>query len=117
MLWNTNTLWFEVAVVGLIFSLGHILMGHFEERTSRWRKLLKFVVTLIIVITLSVFFGRTVAFGLLILMFLPVIYIHGIWLPRRGINGWTAEPKSKYYEFRNWDKNIFKEESLDKQEN
>jgi hypothetical protein len=28
-------------------------------------------------------------------------------LPKKGINGWTGEPKSKYYDFRGWDKNIF----------
>lgn len=22
----------------------------------------------------------------------PVIYIHGIWLPRHGVKGWTGEP-------------------------
>jgi hypothetical protein len=26
---------------------------------------------------------------------------------KKGINGWTGEPKSKYYDFRGWDKNIF----------
>ncbi len=46
--------------------------------------------------------------ALLALFFIPVIYIHGFYLPRKGINGWTGEPKSKYYEFRKWDKNIFK---------
>jgi len=36
--------------------------------------------------------------------------VHGYILPRKkGINGWTGEPKSKYYEFRGWDKNIFKD--------
>jgi hypothetical protein len=29
-------------------------------------------------------------------------------LPKKGINGWTGEPKSKYYEYRKWDKDIFK---------
>ncbi len=26
---------------------------------------------------------------------------------KKGINGWTGEPKGRYYEFRKWDKNIF----------
>src|SRR5258708_22258642 len=26
---------------------------------------------------------------------------------KKGINGWTGEPKSKYYEFRKWNKDIF----------
>jgi hypothetical protein len=44
----------------------------------------------------------------LALFIIPLIYIHGYVLPRKkGINGWTGEPKSKYYEFRKWDKDIF----------
>ena len=106
-MWNTNTLWFEVAVVTFFFLLGHIFLGHFEERAPKWRKLLKYVVTLSIILLLSIYVGRTVAFVVLSLSLLPVIYIHAIVLPKKGINGWTAEPKSRYYDFRGWDKNIF----------
>ena len=24
--------------------------------------------------------------------------LHGWWLPRKGVNGWTAEPRDRYYE-------------------
>ena len=107
-MWNTNSLWFEVSVV-TIFSLpGHLFLGHFEERSPKLRKLLKYIATLIVVITLSLVFGRTVALLVLGLSLLPVIYIHGVLLPRKGINGWTGEPKSTYYDFRGWDKDIFK---------
>jgi hypothetical protein len=27
-----------------------------------------------------------------------VLVIHGWWLPRNGVNGWTAEPRDRYYE-------------------
>ena len=30
------------------------------------------------------------------------LIIHGWWLPRNGINGWTGEPKARYYELRGW---------------
>jgi hypothetical protein len=33
---------------------------------------------------------------------LPVLYIHLWLLPSKGINGWTGEPKEKYYAFRGW---------------
>ena len=50
----------------------------------------------------SHYLGRAgVLIGLGIVM-LPVIYIHGIWLPRHGVNGWTAEPREKYYALRGW---------------
>ena len=106
-MWNTNTVWFEIAIVSIFFLLGHIFLGHFEERSPQWRKLLKYVLTVAIIISLSIWFGRAVALITLLVSLLPVIYIHAVLLPRKGINGWTGEPKSKYYEFRGWDKNIF----------
>jgi len=109
-MWNTNTIWFEVSLVTLLFLLGNIFLGHFEERSPRWRKMIKYLMTLIIILSLSIFLGRTVALLIVGLAFIPVFYIHGILLPKNGINGWTGEPKSKYYDFRGWDKNIFDED-------
>ena len=101
-MWQTNTLWVEISVVTFIFLLGNIFLGHFEERSPNWRKAVKYIVTAVIIVSISIYFGRTVAFTVLGLAFIPVIYIHGILLPQKGINGWTGEPKSKYYEFRGW---------------
>ncbi len=84
-------------------------MGHFEERSPKLRKLVKFLVALLIVLALSVYFGRTVALTVYGLTLIPILIVHGILLPRKGINGWTGKPKGKYYEFRGWDKNIFNE--------
>jgi hypothetical protein len=109
-MWTTQSLWFEVAIVSIIFALGNMIFGHFEERTPITRRVVKYIITVLIVCLLSVYAGRTVAMALLSAMFLPVIYIHGYYLPRKkGINGLTGEPKGKYYEFRGWDKNIFGE--------
>jgi len=108
-MWNTESLWFEVSVVSFFFLLGNIFLGHFEERSPKWRKVVKYLITLAIVITLSLFFGRIVSLGVLGLTLIPVIYIHAIVLPRKGINGWTGEPKARYYEFRGWSKDIFNE--------
>ena len=109
-MWNTDSLWVEVAVVSIFFMLGHIFFGHFEERSPKWRKVAKYVVTLLIILTISIFAGRMYTFIFLGLCVLPVIYVHAILLPKKGINGWTGEPKSRYYEFRGWDKNIFKQD-------
>ena len=109
-MWNTNTLWFEISVVTIFYLLGNIYFGHFEERSPKWRKLLKYIVTLIIIISVSILFGRTIALTILALTLIPLVYVHGVLLPKKGINGWTGEPKGKYYDFRGWDKNIFDEE-------
>jgi hypothetical protein len=106
-MWHTNSLWFEISIVSFLFLVGNIYFGHFEERSPKWRKLVKYFVTLIIILTFSIYCGRTVALTILGLSLLPVVYIHGIVLPKKGINGWTGEPKGKYYEFRGWSKDIF----------
>lgn len=107
-MWETPSLWFEVAVVSVIYALGNILFGHFEEQTSKWRRVAKYLLTIAIVMAISVYFNRPAAMILLACFSIPFIYIHGYYLPRKkGIIGFTGEPKAKYYEFRGWDKNIF----------
>lgn len=108
IMWITESLWFEIAVVSIIYALGNILMGHFEERTPKIRRVGKYLLTLLVVCCVSVYLGRTTSMTLLSLFIIPLLYVHGYYLPKKkGINGWTGEPKSKYYEFRKWDKNIF----------
>lgn len=99
---QTNTLWFEIAVVSFIFALGNILLGHFEEKTPKIRRVGKFLAILCLVCLVSHFFGRATAMILLALSFVPVGIIHLWWLPKNGINGWTAKPREKYYKFRGW---------------
>jgi hypothetical protein len=107
-MWSTESLWFEVAIVSMIFAIGNMVMGHFEERTPKLRRVGKYVVILLLICSISVLLGRTIAMTVLGLSVIPILYIHVYYLPRKkGINGWTGEPKSKYYEFRKWDKDIF----------
>jgi hypothetical protein len=107
-MWTTNSLWFEIAIVSIIFALGNIVMGHFEEQTPKIRRVGKYLLILLLVCGISVLFSRTASMILLSSFIIPVLYIHAYYLPKKkGINGWTGEPKSKYYEFRKWDKDIF----------
>jgi len=109
-MWSTDSLWFEIAIVSIIYAVGNIIFGQFEEQTPKWRRIGKYILTLIVIIALSVFLGRTVAMILLASFLIPLLYVHGYYLPKKkGINGWTGEPKSKYYDFRKWDKDIFRE--------
>ncbi len=93
-----NTLWFDVAIVMSVFAFGTILFGHFEEHKPKWRRILKVVIVSTIVVTVSATFGRAWAFGLLALPLVAALVIHVWWLPKHGVNGWTGEPKEKYYE-------------------
>ena len=109
-MWSTNSLWFEVAIVSIIYAVGNIVFGQFEERTPKFRRVGKYILTLIIVCLISFYLGRTIAMSFLALFLVPLVYAHGYILPKKkGINGWTGEPKSKYYDFRHWDKDIFKD--------
>ena len=107
-MWTTDSLWFEIAIVSIVFAVGNMVMGHFEEQTPKVRRVGKYFLTVILVCLISFYAGRSVAMIILGLSVLPILYIHGYYLPKKkGINGWTGEPKSKYYEFRGWNKDIF----------
>ena len=107
-MWETDSLWMEVGIVSIIFALGNILLGHFEERTPKIRRVSKYLLMLLIICGISHYLDRGIALSVLACFVFPVLYIHAYYLPRKiGVNGWTGEPKRKYYEFRNWDKNLF----------
>jgi uncharacterized membrane protein YfcA len=103
-MWNIDSLWFEVAVVSTITAVGSIYFGHFEEHTPRWRRVIKLLFFILLTTALSATVGRTWSFSFLGAMLLIVVYVHAIWLPRKGINGLTGEPRDKYYELRGWKK-------------
>lgn len=86
-MWSTITLWFEISVVTIFYLLGNIYFGHFEERSPKWRKLVKYLVTLVIIVSISIFFGRAIALTILGLTLIPLYYVHGILLPRKGFTG------------------------------
>jgi hypothetical protein len=92
----------DVAMMAVLLAFGNVTFRHFEPQMPLWRRLLKVVAALATTAIISYYFGRTgVIIGLGIAA-LPVIYIHGIWLPRHGVNGWTGEPREKYYALRGW---------------
>jgi hypothetical protein len=102
-MWRTDTLWFDVAVVMTIFAVGSILFGRFEEHKPRWRRVLKVAVVLAVTLALATTMGRLWAYGVLMLPLLGAAWAHLYWLPKHGINGWTAEPRDKYLELvRGW---------------
>ena len=109
---NINTLWFEVAIVCGITAFGSIFFGHFEEHTPKYRRVLKLILFNVVVVLLSKYLGRIWSFGFLGICLLGVVYVHGFWLPRKGINGLTGKPKSKYYKLRGWEKFLDKEKDI-----
>lgn len=97
-MWNIDTAWFDVAVVGTAFAVGNVLFGRFVEFRPRWRRLLKLALVLALTVGLARTAGRAWAYGWMVLPAIFAAWIHLVWLPRRGINGWTAEPRDQYLE-------------------
>ena len=95
-MWRTDTWWFDVALVMSIFAVGSVIFGRFEQHKPRWRRVLKQVVVLGIVLALEATVGRAWALGVLVIPLLLAAYVHLWWLPQHGINGWTAEPYDEY---------------------
>jgi hypothetical protein len=95
-------LWIDVAVVSMMFAVGSIVFGHFEERTPKWRRVLKLVVITGLVALVSSTAGRAWSAGMIGALLVVVVIVHGWWLPKHGINPWTGEPKDKYYALRGW---------------
>jgi hypothetical protein len=94
--------WIDIAVMASLFAIGNILFGHFEERTPKWRRVLKFFLMTGLIALISSTAGRAWSIALVGALFSVVLIIHGWWLPKKGINGFTGEPKDKYYALRGW---------------
>lgn len=95
-------MWFEIAIVATLLLVGQVLFARFERETPRWRILLKQAFGIAALVSVSYFFGRFWFYAALVAAAIPAVIIHAWWLPKHGINGWTGEPKAKYYELRGW---------------
>jgi putative Mn2+ efflux pump MntP len=97
-MWNIDTPWFDLAVVMSIFAFGNALFGRFEEHKPRGRRVLKIALVSAILVAVAATVGRLWAYALLSIPLLGAAWVHLVWLPKHGINGWTAEPRDKYLE-------------------
>jgi len=94
--------WFEVAVMGVLTAIGGILLGHFEAGAPKWRRVAKVFIGCGLAVLISATAGRVWFFVFLGVIAVLVVVVHAWLLPRKGINGWTAEPREKYYALRGW---------------
>ena len=98
-------MWFEIAIVASVFAVGNILFGLFEEGAPKWRRVAKFFLLTGLAVLISATAGRAWFFVFLGTLLTVALVIHLWWLPKHGINGWTGEPKEKYYKLRGWKRN------------
>lgn len=94
--------WFELAVIFGLGAAGNILLSAFANQEPKAWRLLKLVLGAGIGVAISATFGREWFFAFLGLVLLAFVVVHGWWLPRHGVNGWTAEPRERYRALRGW---------------
>lgn len=109
-MWNTDSIWLDLAILNCLSAIGSMLLGHFEKRSgkARIKQVIKLLMVNLIAILISIYAGRIWVFAFFGAIILAVLYIHIIWLPKNGINGWTSEPRKKYFKLRGWDQEIEK---------
>lgn len=83
----------DVLGVGLLLVTGGILFHRFDLQTPVWMRVLKAVLALIATALVSERFGHAGVLLLATVLMIPVVVVHGWWLPRKGINGWTGQPR------------------------
>ena len=94
-MWGTASRWFDVAAFSTLWAVLLIVFGRFEPHKPAWRRLLKFAVLLALLLGLIESAGRTWAYAVLTLFLAAGGWIHFTVLSKRGINGWTGEPREK----------------------
>ena len=97
-------MWMAIAITAIIFALGNILFGHFEERKPEWKRVSKVAAVLGVVAAISAAAGPAWGLAPVALMLVVAAVVHLWWLPRHGINGITGEPKEKYYKLMGWNR-------------
>ncbi len=95
-MWSRDSAWFDLAVILGVFALGSVCFGRFEQHKPRGRRVLKVLLVSALYVWLAQGVGRPWACGFLAVVAIPVAIVHLWWLPRHGINGWTAEPYDRY---------------------
>ena len=98
-MWALDSYWIDIAAFLALTLAGHVLLGHFETHKPAWRRVLKVAMGTVLFAAALHFFGREWTWGVTIaIVVVAGILIHGWWLPKHGVHGWTGEPRDKYLE-------------------
>jgi predicted MFS family arabinose efflux permease len=112
-MWATNSLWFEIAIVSIIYALGNILMGHFEERTPKTRRVMKYVLTLLIVAAFRTFLAERYRWVFwLFSSFRYCTFMDIICQRKKGFMAGRVSPKVNTTNFANGTKTSFQNSSV-----
>lgn len=89
----------EILIVLTIASLAYfVVFNKFEKHVPMKRRIVKLVTVVGVLSLIGIVFSRYAFWGMIGLMTIGQIYVHGVYFPKHGVNGWTAEPYDKYLE-------------------
>lgn len=93
---------FDVGLVAVLLAAGNVAFHHFDPYLRWWGRALKSVIILAGTALISYYFGTNGVLIAIGIACVPLLYVHGYWLPRHGVNGWTGEPRDVYHALRGW---------------
>lgn len=89
----------EILIVLTIASLAYfVVFNNFEKHLLPQRRITKLFSVVGILAVIGILFGRYTFWGMIMMMTIGQVYLHGWYFPKQGINGLTAEPHEKYLE-------------------
>jgi len=102
ILFYTTPMLISLFLMAIFLAAGNVVFWRLDPKQPLWRRLLKVFLSLTITALAWRYFGRLGVFIWFTIVLLPLIYVHAIWLPIHGVNGWTGEPREKYHALRGW---------------
>lgn len=93
---SLDSLWFDATLAALLHAVNNNLFAAFHRDSPRGRRLLTLLGFVGGTVALSALLGRGWALGFLAASTVLVFYVHAVWLPNHGVNGWTGEPRDRY---------------------
>lgn len=89
----------EILIVLTIASLAYfVVFNNFEKHLPIRRRVVKLFVVVVTLAVIGILLSRYAFWGVIALMTIGQVYLHGWYFPNHGINGLTAEPHDKYLE-------------------
>ncbi len=89
----------EIFTVFTIASIAYfIVFNNFEKHVPVQKRVTKLFIVVGVLAVIGTLFGRLAFWSVIALMTIGQVYLHGVYFPKHGINGLTAEPRDKYFE-------------------
>jgi len=89
----------EILIVFTIACIAYFLaFNNFEKHLPIQQRVAKLFVVIGVLAGIGILFGKYAFWAIIALMTIGQVYLHGVYFPKHGINGLTAEPYDKYLE-------------------